>query len=80
MQRRLVREPEARDYLGGISHATMHALRKRGEISPLHIGRSCFYDVTDLDGYVSRLRAARIEQPHLPFKGVPTVQPERLQL
>ena len=79
MQRRLVREPEARDYLGGISHATMHALRKRGELSPLHIGRSCFYDVTDLDGYVARLRAARMEQSHLPSKGGPAVQPEGLE-
>lgn len=62
MQRRLIREPEARDYLGGIAHGTMYDLRRRGEIPVLHIGRATFYDVADLDAFIERLR----EQQGLP--------------
>ena len=63
MQRRLIREPEARDYLGGISHATLHALRKKGDIIPLHIGRTCLYDVADLDIFIDTMH--RVEDERL---------------
>ena len=57
MERRLVREVEARHFLGDISHGAFYELRRRGAIPVLHLGRASYYDVEDLRAFVERLRA-----------------------
>jgi hypothetical protein len=61
MQRRLVREPEARDYVGGVSHGTWHDWRRRGLVAAIKVGRSAFYDMRDLDVLIERLKRGEAE-------------------
>ena len=56
MDKRLVREPEAREILGGISHGAFHGLRRDGRIPALKLGRATYYDISDLHEFVERLR------------------------
>ena len=54
--RRLVREADAREYLGGMSHGAFYELRRRGIIDVVHIGRACYYELKSLDQAVDRLK------------------------
>ena len=56
MEQRLLREPAARRYLGGMSHGAFFGLRKQGLIEPVKVGRAAYYDVRDLDELVEKLR------------------------
>ena len=57
MNRRLVNERDAGEYLGGIPVKTMRNWRSRGEgPSFVKLGALVRYDVADLDAYVERHR------------------------
>ena len=56
MEPRLMREPEARQYLGGLSHGRLFQLRQEGLIPVLKVGRSVFYDRVALDEVIDKLR------------------------
>ena len=60
MQQRLVKETEARRYLGGMSHGAFFALRREGLIECIRAGRAVYFDIRDLDAAIERLR----EQAH----------------
>ena len=60
MEQRLVREPEARRYLGGMSHGAFFDLKRRGVIPALYVGRAVYYDVRDLDAFIERLRQEHV--------------------
>jgi hypothetical protein len=51
---RWAREPEAREHLGGMSHGAFYALARAGEIKPIKIGRSAFYDLHEIDAFMER--------------------------
>jgi hypothetical protein len=53
---RLLKEVEARNYLGGMSHATLWELRKSGRIPTLRIGTAIYFDRTDLDAFIESIR------------------------
>jgi hypothetical protein len=57
-QQRLYREDQAREYLGGVSHATMWQARKEGKLRETRWGRSLFYAKEDLDAFADGLREA----------------------
>ena len=59
MEARLMKETEARTYLGGMSHGAFWALRQNGVIEAIRAGRAVYYDVHDLDSAIERLRAAQ---------------------
>lgn len=42
-----------------ISHAAMHRMRERGELSPVKMGGKVFFLVSELDAYVDALADAR---------------------
>ena len=56
IQQRLLREPAAREYLGGMSHGAFFNLRKQGLIEPVKVGRAAYYDLRDLDQLIEKLR------------------------
>ena len=49
--KRLFNERQARNYLGGISRATLYKLN----ISKVKIGRRTFWEISDLDKYIDNL-------------------------
>ena len=49
--KRLFNERQARNYLGGISRATLYQLN----ISRVKIGRRTFWEISDLDKYIDNL-------------------------
>ena len=57
MEARLMKENEARRYLGGMSHGAFWALRQSGVVEAIRAGRAVYYDVLDLDTAIERLRA-----------------------
>jgi Helix-turn-helix domain len=52
----LLDEQAARAELGGISHATLWRIRRRGELASVRIGRRLFFRPADLDAYIERHR------------------------
>jgi hypothetical protein len=56
VEQRWVREPDAREHLGGISHGAFYSLVRTGEIKPIKIGRSAFYDLGDIDAFMEGLK------------------------
>lgn len=54
--RRWVREPEARAYMGGISHGAFYGLMRDGLVRPIKVGRSSFFDLYEIDRLMERLR------------------------
>ena len=58
---RLRREPAARAYCGGPSHGTWHDWRRRGLIRAIKVGRMAFYDQSDLDELIERLKRGEAE-------------------
>ena len=52
----LLKEGEARRYLGNISHSTLWELRQEGVIPTIRIGAGIFFSIEDLDSYISGLR------------------------
>ena len=50
--KRLYNERQARNYLGGISRATLYQLH----ISKVKIGRRTFWEISDLDKYIDGLK------------------------
>ena len=57
LAKRLMRELEAREYLGSISHGAFFDLRKQGRIKTIYLGRAAYYAREDLDSFVSQLRS-----------------------
>ena len=53
---RLLREPAARTYLGGMSHATFWGFRQSGVIPTLRVGKSIYFDRADLDRFIEAIR------------------------
>jgi hypothetical protein len=53
---RLLKEPAARRYLGNMSHGQFWELRQEKRIRTIKIGRSVFFDVSDLDLFVDSIR------------------------
>jgi hypothetical protein len=53
---RLLKEPAARRYLGHMSHGQFWQLRQEKRIRTIKIGRSVFFDVSDLDLFVDSIR------------------------
>jgi hypothetical protein len=54
----LLSEEAARAELGGISHATLWRIRRRGELVGVRIGRRLFFRPADIEAYVERHREA----------------------
>lgn len=50
--RRLLTVPEARRYLGGISHEYIYVLMRRGDITPTRLGRRTMLDLHELDRFI----------------------------
>ena len=55
---RLMKEPAARAYLGGMSHGAFYRLRQAGAILERRVGRSVYYDRGDLDDFAASLAAS----------------------
>jgi hypothetical protein len=53
---RLLKEPGARRYLGGMSHGQFFELRQAKVIPTYHVGRSVYFDVRDLDIFIDAIR------------------------
>ena len=59
----VVREPEARRLLGGISRSELWKMRQEGAITAFNRGRACFYDVASIRAFVQRQLAAPAGNP-----------------
>ena len=55
-ERRLISVAEAREWLGGISHSTLYALVKEGELAVVKIGRRSFVETSELNDFIERKR------------------------
>jgi hypothetical protein len=53
---RLMKEPQALEYLGNLGHGSLWRLRQAGWIKPVKMGRSVWYDKVDLDALIERLK------------------------
>ncbi len=62
MDQRLLREAEARRYLGGMSHGAFFNLRREGVIPCIRAGRAVYFDIADLDAAIERLRGMQSSQ------------------
>ncbi|TYP81165.1 helix-turn-helix domain-containing protein [Blastococcus xanthinilyticus] len=60
---RLLLTPEEAAELLRVGRTTVYALMKRGELRPVHIGRSCRISQAELGRYVRRLEASP-SSPH----------------
>ncbi|WP_448642860.1 helix-turn-helix domain-containing protein [Geodermatophilus sp. URMC 63] len=60
--RLLLTSEEAAKVLG-VGRTTVYALMRRGDLRPVHIGRSCRISQAELDRYVRRLEASP-SRPH----------------
>jgi predicted DNA-binding transcriptional regulator AlpA len=57
----LVRIPEARRLLGGISHTVIYQLINRNEIRRVKIGARSFVTRSSIDAYIDRLEAVETD-------------------
>ena len=53
---RLMKEPQAREYLGRLSYGSFWRMRKDGLIPEVRVGRSVWFDREDLDALIDRLK------------------------
>ena len=56
IEARLMKEPEARAYLGGMSHGAFFRLRQDRLLRHIKIGASVYWDRDDLDRFIDGLR------------------------
>jgi hypothetical protein len=64
MGMRLLREVEARKYLGDVSHGTFWSWRKDGILKPIKVKGLLLYDIQDLDAFIEKLRSSQPEKAH----------------
>ena len=57
-ERRLVPIPDARHYLGGISHETIYRLIRAGQLGVIKVGRRTFVDQSELDRFIDERASA----------------------
>ena len=57
---RLMKEPEAREYLGRLSYGYFWRMRKDGLIPEVRMGRSVRFDVQDLDELIDKLKTTTV--------------------
>lgn len=62
-KQRWVREPQAREHMGGISHGAFYALARDGLIKPIKLGRAAFYDLDEIDAFMERMKAEQHGKP-----------------
>ena len=54
-QPRLLKETEARAFLGGMSRPMLYRLRQSGEIKSIRIGASLYFDTDHLHAFLDRI-------------------------
>ena len=49
--------------MGHISHGAFYALVRDGLVNPIRVGRSCFFDLGDIDSFMEGLKAEQHGEP-----------------